>query len=66
MILKYLIQKCIEELGDDVYAVFVLEARCDGLDSNIGIAEKLGISVREVENARKRIKNKFQKLLRKN
>ncbi len=60
---EILIQRCIDELDDDVFAVFVLEERCNGLESNIEIAEKLGIEVREVENARKRIKNKFGKLL---
>lgn len=64
--LEILIQKCMDELKDDVYAAFVLEERLNREKSNIKIAANLGIEVCEVENARKRIRNKFQGLLKDN
>ena len=50
-------------LGDDVYATFVLEKRLDGIRSNIIIAENLGLEVREVENALKRIRRKYFEII---
>jgi DNA-directed RNA polymerase specialized sigma24 family protein len=46
-------------LKEDVYATFVLEKRLEGMRSNIVIAENLGLEVKEVENALKRIKRKY-------
>ena len=50
-------------LGEDVYATFVLEKRLDGIKSNIIIAENLGLEVREVENALKRIRRKYFEII---
>ena len=61
--MEVLFQQCRDELKDDVYATFVLEEICNGLTSNIKIAETLGVGVRDVENAKKRIKNKLRKLV---
>ncbi len=52
-----LISRCMDELKDDVYASFVFEQRIEGCTSNIEIAKTLGIEVRDVECALKRIKN---------
>ena len=52
------------ELRKDVYATFVLEKRIDGMKSNIEIARNLGIEIREVENALKRIKRKYSEIFR--
>lgn len=46
-------------LKEDVYATFVLEKRLEGMRLNIVIAKNLGLEVREVENALKRIKRKY-------
>jgi DNA-directed RNA polymerase specialized sigma24 family protein len=54
---EQLILKCMDELKDDVYASFVFEQRIEGCRSNIEIAKTLGIEVRDVECALKRIKN---------
>jgi DNA-directed RNA polymerase specialized sigma24 family protein len=53
-----------ELLVNDVYASFVLDELLGGVESNIEIAEKLNISVRDVENAKKRIRNKANKLIK--
>ncbi len=47
--------ECSRVLEDDVYASFVFDELCEGLRSNIKIAEKLQIDVCEVEKAKKRI-----------
>lgn len=46
---------------DDEVAYFVLQEILDGEKSNINMAAKYGISVSEVENAKKRIKRKLIK-----
>lgn len=51
-------------LKDDIYASFVLDEILEGAKSNIEIADKLDISVRDVENAKKRIRNKANKLIK--
>ena len=51
-----------KELEEDEAAFFVFQEILDGNKSNIDIAAKLGIEVKEVENARKRIKRKAIKL----
>lgn len=57
-----LISKLEVELEEDESAFFVFQEILDGNKSNIDIAIKLGIEVKEVENARKRIKRKALKL----
>ena len=52
-------------LKDDVYASFVLDEILDGAESNIEIASTLKIPVKDVENAKKRIRNKSNKLINK-
>ena len=49
-------------LSEDVYATFVLEKRLEGFRSNIAIANNLGIEVKEVENALKRVKRKYNEI----
>lgn len=56
--------KFLENFKKDEVAYFVLEARLNGNDSNKEIAKKLGIKVREVESALKRIKYVYGKLAR--
>jgi hypothetical protein len=51
-----IIAKIETELDDDENAFFVFQERIDGVKSNKEIAAKLGICVRDVENALKRIK----------
>ena len=46
------------ELDNDETAFFVFQEMLDGNKSNIDVASKLGIEVKDVENARKRIKRK--------
>lgn len=57
-----LIEQLESELEEDENAFFVLIEILEGNKSNIDIAEKLGIEVKDVENARKRIKRKALKL----
>jgi DNA-directed RNA polymerase specialized sigma24 family protein len=59
---EYVIQKLKSLLKNDIYASFVLDEILEGAESNIEIAENLNISVRDVENAKKRIRNKANKL----
>jgi hypothetical protein len=51
-----MISKTEKQLEHDEVAYFVFQERIEGVKSNKVIAAKLGISVREVENALKRIK----------
>jgi len=53
-----LISQLEKDLEEDEAAFFVFQEILDGNKSNIDIAAKLGIEVKEVENARKRIKRK--------
>lgn len=57
-----MISKFEEELEEDENEFFVFQEMIEGNKSNIDIAKKLGIEVKEVENARKRIKRKALKL----
>ena len=50
---------------NDVYAYYVLQEVFNGAESNIEIAEELDINIREVENAKKRIRRKAKQLLNK-
>lgn len=52
------IGKLETEFENDETAFFVFQEILDGNKSNIDISKKLGIEVRDVENARKRIKRK--------
>lgn len=54
-----------KELEEDEIAFFVLQARLDGIKSNIEIAKELGIEVKDVENSLKRIVRKIKKVTRK-
>ena len=60
-----ILQQCKDQLkkDDDVCAVFVLDEICNGMTSNIKIAGTIGVDVRDVENAKKRIKNRFRRLV---
>ena len=60
-----LIAKLKHLLKEDVYASFVLDEILDGAESNIEIASTLKIPVKDVENAKKRIRNKSNKLINK-
>ena len=60
-----LIAKLKHLLKEDVYASFVLDEILDGAESNIEIASSLKIPVKDVENAKKRIRNKSNKLINK-
>ena len=62
--MKAVIIKLRESLKDDVYASFILEEILEGADSNIEIAGALGISVKDVENAKRRIRKKSLRLLK--
>ena len=55
-------EECSRVLEDDIYASFVFDELCEGVGSNIEIAERLKIEVSEVENAKKRIRRKLEKL----
>ncbi len=57
-----MLQKDIET---DIDGYFVLEEILKGNDSNISIADKLGIEIKDVVNAKKRIKNKTKLFLKK-
>jgi len=61
--MEVIFRQCRDQLKDDVYATFVLEEICNGLTSNIKIAETLGVEVHDVENAKKRIKNRLRRLV---
>ena len=52
------IDKLETEFENDETAFFVFQEILDGNKSNIDISKKLGIEVKDVENARKRIKRK--------
>lgn len=63
--LRILISKLKYQLKEDIYASFVLDEILEGAESNIEIAASLNISVKDVENAKKRIRNKSNKLINK-
>ena len=52
-----------KDLEEDVNAYFVLEEILEGNDSNIEISAKLGIDIKEVVNAKRRIKYKTDNLI---
>ncbi len=52
-----------KDLEEDVNAYFVFEEILEGNDSNIAISSKLGIDVKEVVNAKRRIKYKANNLI---
>lgn len=52
------------ENEEDIYQYFVFEEMLQGNKSNIDIANKLGIEVKQVENTKKKIKRKVFNLLR--
>ncbi len=60
--IEILIRECSRALEDDVFSSFVFDEICEELNSNIEIAARLQISVCEVENAKKRIRRKLEKL----
>lgn len=57
-----LIDQLEKDLEEDETAFFVLQEILEGIKSNIDIAKRLGIEVKDVENARKRINRKALKL----
>ncbi|MBK9099391.1 MAG: sigma-70 family RNA polymerase sigma factor [bacterium] len=59
-----LVSKLKTLLTGDIYASFVLDEILEGAGSNIEIAKSLNIPVRDVENAKKRIRNKSAKLIK--
>lgn len=59
--IEELINEIELSLEDDVDAYFVFQARLNGQKSNIEIAKSLGIEVKAVENALKRIKRQLLK-----
>lgn len=61
-----LVEKCIEELKGDEIAYFVFEEMMENSKSNIVIAKNLGLEVKDVEKAKKRIKSKMSKFFNKN
>ena len=63
--LSIVISKLKHQLKDDIYASFVLDEILEGAESNIEIAQSLNIPVKDVENAKKRIRNKSNKLVKK-
>ena len=58
--LELLIKECLDAFSEDVFAHEVLEAIIEGVKSNIEISQNLGLSVAEVENAKKRIRTKLK------
>ncbi len=52
-------------LANDVYAYFVLEEMLNGIKDNNEIAKRLGIDLNEVKNARRRIREKINKIFKK-
>ncbi len=56
------IERLETEFENDEIEFFVFQEILDGNKSNIDIAKKLGIKVKDVENARKRIRRKALKL----
>lgn len=54
-----------EELKNDEIAFFVFQARLDGVKSNIDIGRDLGVDVKDVENALKRVKRVLLKVIKK-
>ena len=60
-----IISKLKYHLKEDIYASFVLDEILEGAESNIEIAVSLNIPVKDVENAKKRIRNKSNKLIKK-
>ena len=63
---EQLIGQLYDLLSYDKPACSVLDKILDGQKSNIAIAEALNINVRDVENARKRIKRKTKEVLKYN
>lgn len=61
-----LIAELEAELENDEEAYYVLQERLKGDDSNISIAKELGLEVREVENALKRIRRAAAKIKKNN
>jgi len=63
---EQLVERCLNEFNGDDIAYFVFEEIMENSKSNIVIAKNLGLEVKDVENAKKRIKPKMVKLLNKN
>lgn len=61
---KRLLEKLKTSLNEDRIALNVLDEILEGAESNIEIAKFLDIPVKDVENAKKRIKNKSEKLIK--
>ncbi|PIQ09414.1 MAG: hypothetical protein COW71_06595 [Ignavibacteriales bacterium CG18_big_fil_WC_8_21_14_2_50_31_20] len=60
---EQLVDKCLEELKGDEIAFFVFEEMMEHSKTNIIIAKNLGLDVKDVENAKKRIKLKMAKVI---
>lgn len=62
--LNELKQSILKELGDDITASRVFIEMTEGV-TNLSAAQSLGLTVREVENAKKRIKRAVQRIMKK-
>ncbi len=63
--LEIIITKLKQNFKNDDYASIVLDEILEGAESNIEIAKTLNIPIKDVENAKKRIRNKANKLINK-
>ena len=63
--LEIIITKLKQNFKNDDYASIVLDEILEGAESNIEIAKNLNIPIKDVENAKKRIRNKANKLIKK-
>ena len=60
-----LLDRCYAEFEKDENVFFVFDARINGEKSNIQIAKQIGIEIKEVENALKKIKYHINKIIKK-
>ncbi len=59
------IERLESHLENDIYAYYVLEEMLNGFKTNKEIAERLNIDLNEVKNARRRIREKINKIFKK-
>ena len=60
-----LLDDCYSAFEKDENVFFVFDARINGEKSNIQIAKQIGIEIKEVENALKKIKYHINKIIKK-